>query len=512
LAHRVRSLDAVTRFGFRGGLDRSPPHEARPLYQSAAVFNIIGRLTLALGASMLVPALLDAADGDPNWLGMTIAGLLTISGGAALALLTASQGGGGLTRHQAFLLTVLIWVVLPLFGTLPFVFGAPLASFTDAFFESMSGFTTTGSTVFTGLDNAPRGMLLWRSVLQWYGGLGIVIVAMVFLPALRVGGMQFFQSEAFDISGEILPRATEVARELIWVYLALTIGCIFAYAAAGMTVFDALCHALATVSTGGFGTRDSGFMLFSPAAHYAGTVFMICAALPFIRFIQLGRGNPRGLWRDTQIRAFLTIVLTVSGAMSIWLVLRDHHPPLDAIRETLFNVASVITGTGFASDDYFLWGGFPVALFLILPLIGGCTASTSCSAKVFRYQILLEALHWQLRRIRSPHAVYTMRYQGRPVEPDVVSSVMAFFFAFLVSIGLWAILLSLIGLDFVTALSGSIAVLCNVGPGLGPVIGPSGNFQPLPDAAKWLLSLGMLLGRLEFLSVLVLLSPAFWRR
>lgn len=484
----------------------------RPAQDFAPVANIIGRLTLVMGVSMLVPALIDWMDGSANWQGMLMAGFLSAAGGAALAQVTAGPRGGGLSRHQAFLLTALIWIVLPAFGALPFVFGAPLATLTDAIFESMSGLTTTGATVFTGLDSAPRGMLLWRSMLQWYGGVGIVIVAIVFLPVLRVGGMQFFQSEAFDISGETLPRATEIARQLGIIYVALTVGCVLGYATTGMTVFDAFCHAMTTVSTGGFGTRDSGFALFSPAAHFVGIVFMILAALPFLRFIQLGRGKPQGLWRDTQIRSFLTIILIVSGAMTVWLVLHDHHPPLAAVRETLFNVTSVITGTGYASDDYWLWGAFPVALFLIIPLIGGCTASTSCSAKVFRYQILLEALKAQLSRIRSPHAVYTMRYQGRPVEPDVVSSVMAFFFVFLVSIGVWAILLSLIGLDFVTALSGSIAALCNLGPGLGPVIGPAGNFGPLPVSAKWLLVLGMLLGRLEFLSVLVLLMPVFWRR
>ena len=488
------------------------PREVRTAHWFAPVTNIIGRLTVVLGLSMLAPGLLDWLDGNANAHGMAISAFLTAAGGAALAPVTAGQRSAGLTRHQAFLLTVAIWVVLPLFGALPFVFGAPLASFTDAFFESMSGLTTTGATVFTDLDNAPRGMLLWRSMLQWYGGVGIVIVAIVFLPALRIGGMQFFQSEAFDISDETLPRATEMARQLGLVYLALTVGCLIGYAAAGMSVFDALCHAMTTVSTGGFGTRDSGFALFSPASHYVGIVFMLLAAWPFLRFIQLGRGKPRGIVRDTQIRAFMVIVLSVSGAIAAWLVIYGHHPPLDAVREALFNVSSVITGTGYASDDYWLWGGFPVALFLIIPLIGGCTASTSCSAKVFRYQILFEALRGQLGRIRNPHGVYALRYQGRPVEPDVVSSVMAFFFVFLASIGLWAIMLSLIGLDFVTALSGSIAALCNVGPGLGPLIGPAGNFAGLPGVAKWLLSAGMLLGRLEFLSVLVLLTPVFWRR
>lgn len=504
-AHAVPALDDGTN---GAGIARGS--------EVAPVINIIGRLTLAMGLSLLLPALIDIYDGSPNRGGMVIAALLTMAGGAALAQLTSGAAAGGerhpLRRRQAFLLTVLIWLVLPMFGALPFILGAPLAGITDAFFESMSGMTTTGATVFINLDDAPRGMLLWRSMLQWYGGLGIVIVAIVFLPALRIGGMQFFRSEAFDISGETMPRATQIARELVLIYLFLTAACMLGYAGTGMSAFDAICHAMTTVSTGGFATHDSSFIDYPASSQWVATGFMILGALPFLRFIQLARGQPLGLLRDTQIHAFLGIVLVASAMMTFWLLAREQLALDEAIRETLFNTASIITGTGYASTNYWLWGGFPAAIFLILPMIGGCTASTSCSAKVFRYQILFQALKAQLQRLRSPHAIYTLRYQGRPVEPDVVTSVMAFFFVFLTSIGVVAILLSLIGLDFITALSASIAALCNVGPGLGDLIGPSGSFHELPGIAKWLLAFGMLLGRLEFLSVFVLLTPDFWRR
>src|SRR5690625_1854841 len=276
------------------------------------IANTIGRLTLAMGASILLPALLDIHDESPSSGGMVVAAFLAMAGGAALAQLTAGAAGARerrMTRQQAFLLTVLIWLVLPMFGALPFLFGAPQAGITDAFFEAMSGMTTTGATVFTGLDEASRGMLLWRSMLQWYGGLGIVIVAIIFLPALRIGGMQFFQSEAFDVSGETLPRATQIARELVLIYLGLTISCMLAYAATGMKAFDAICHAMATVSTGGFATHDSSFALFPASSHWVAITFMILGALPFLRFIQLARGQPLGLFRDTQIGAFLGIIL-----------------------------------------------------------------------------------------------------------------------------------------------------------------------------------------------------------
>jgi len=482
------------------------------MYDIRPVGQITGRLVAALGASMLVPLLLDRFDDNGNAEGFLLAAFLTLAAGLALILATRQSKTGGLRRPQAFLLTVLVWVILPVFGAFPFIFGAPQASIADAYFEAMSGLTTTGATVISGLDAAPRGMLLWRALLQWFGGLGIVIVAIVFLPAMRIGGMQFFRSEPFDVVGDTTPRASEIAAELFYVYVAISIACVFAYAAAGMSAFDAIAHAMTTVSTAGYGTRDNGFEDFSPAAHYVGIVFMWLGALPFIRFVQLMRGSARGLLGDTQIAAFLAIILIVSTAMVLWLVANGHHPLPEAIREALFNVTSVMTGTGYASDPYDQWGGLAVAMLYVIPLIGGCTGSTSCSAKVFRYQVLYGALVVQIRRLHAPHGVFPLRYQGRAVEPEVVSSIMGFFFVFVLCLSIWSILLALIGLDTITAISASVATLGNVGPGLGPQVGPSGNYAGLPDTAKWLLSLGMLLGRLEFLSVFVLFMPIFWQR
>jgi trk system potassium uptake protein TrkH len=338
------------------------------MYDFRPVGHVIGRLIIVLGASMLAPLLLDVADDNGNAHGFVLAAFLTLAAGLAMTLITRQGDAGGLTRPQAFLLTVLVWVVLPVFGALPFFFGSPVASYTDAYFEAMSGLTTTGATVFAGLDDAPRGMLLWRALLQWYGGVGIVIVAIVFLPMMRIGGMQFFRSESFDLSSDVLPRATELAASLFYVYLVLSLACVLAYSAAGMNGFDALAHAMTTVSTGGYGTYDSGFENFSPMAHYVGVVFMWLAALPFIRFIQLARGNTRGIRSDSQIQAFLAIIFVVSATMVVWLVVNDHHPLPDAIREALFNVTSAMTGTGYASDPYDTWGTVPVALFFVIPL------------------------------------------------------------------------------------------------------------------------------------------------
>jgi trk system potassium uptake protein TrkH len=489
----------------------APPARARAGHPVQPVAQLLGMHIAVLGAAMLVPFALDLADDDGNADGMLLAALLTMVAGTALALLMRRPWTGGLTRQQAFLLTVAAWTVLPAFGALPFVVGEPFASYTDAYFESMSGFTTTGSTVFTGLDDMPRGVLLWRALLNWFGGLGIVIVAIIFLPVMRIGGMQFFHAVGMDISGEIIPRATQIAQDLLVLYLVLTLLCVLAYAAAGMSAFDAICHAMSTIATGGFANYDASFGGFGPAVQYAAIVFMALGAMPFIRFIELGRGRPRPLLRDTQIRAFVGIILIASAAVAAVEILRGAAPE-PAIRAALFNLTSVITTTGFVSMDYSgQWSSFGLAVVFILSMVGGCSGSTAGAAKVFRLQILFQALKLQIARLRSPHSVFQLRYQGRPVDPEIVSSIMAFFFVYLLTLGIIAILLSLMGLDFTTALTAPVATVTNVGPGLGPIIGPAGTFQPLPDAAIWLLSLGMLLGRLEFISVLVLLTPTFWR-
>ncbi|MEM6487773.1 MAG: TrkH family potassium uptake protein [Pseudomonadota bacterium] len=478
------------------------------------VISVVGRLTALLGLAMLAPAAFDLwaenGNGPPFLLTAGIVWLL----GTCLSLVTRAGPGErpGLDRRQAFLLTVLVWAVLPVFGALPFTIGHPNAAYVNAYFEAMSGLTTTGATVMTGLNTAPDGMLLWRGMLQWFGGVGIVVFAIVFLPALRIGGMQFFRSESFTVDDDITLRATEIAGSLGWLYIGLTVACVAAYAGAGLSPFDALVHAMTTVSTGGLGNYDTGFFDMPPASHWVAIVFMWLAALPFMRLVQLTRGDAAPLLRDPQIRTFTLIVLGAGTVIALSLVLDASYDAVDAARHALFNVTSVMTGTGYATDGYDLWGGLAVGILFILALIGGCTGSTSCSAKVFRYEVLIAALALQIRRIYRPSTVYLLRYDGRPVEAEVVTSIMGFFFVFFTALAVWSILLSLLGLEFITAISAALAALTNLGPGFGPEIGPRGNYQGLPDTAKWLLSLGMLLGRLEFLSALAVLSPVFWRR
>ncbi|MDF3383882.1 MULTISPECIES: TrkH family potassium uptake protein [Sulfitobacter] len=472
---------------------------------------VVGLLVAVLGLAMIIPILVDLAEGRGQWWVFVESALITTLGGGMIALASANGVREGLTIQQTFMLTTGVWLMLPLFGALPFVLGATEASVTDAMFEAMSGLTTTGATVLTGLEDLPKGLLIWRGILQWLGGIGIVVVAMVFLPELRVGGMQIFKSESFDTFGKILPRAGQIATQISVIYLWLTLACMLSYLALGMTTFDATVHALTTVSTGGFSNYDASFSTFSGPAEYVAAIFMILAALPFVRYVQLINGNPVALHRDPQVRGFfMTMTFLV---VIVFFVLRSGttYESERVLREAIFNITSIISGTGYASADYMQWGSFAVALFFFIGLIGGCAGSTTCSIKIFRYQLLFASIRAQLRRIRSPHGVFTPRYDGRPVGADVLSSVMSFFMFFVVSLGLISVALSLTGLDFVTSVSGAAAALANIGPGLGEIIGPAGNFSSLNDTAKWILIIAMWIGRLELMAVYVMFTAKFWR-
>jgi trk system potassium uptake protein TrkH len=472
---------------------------------------VIGLLVAALGVAMVVPLALELSDGSPYWAAFLESAVICVVTGGLIALASINGLSPSLSVQQIFLLTTGVWVALPVFGALPLMLAPPHASITDAFFESVSGLTTTGSTAFTNLQELPRGVLLWRSMLQWFGGIGVIVVAMIFLPQLRIGGMQIFRSEAFDTMGKILPRAAEIARQIVWIYLGLTFLCFFGYLFAGMSSFNAINHALTTIATGGFSTTDASFAAFRGAPEYVASVFMILASLPFVRYVQFAAGTARPLFRDPQIRAFVAIVIGVALLLDLVESEALSLQGGNVFRETLFNVTSIMSGTGYASTNYQLWGPFAMVVFFFIGLVGGCAGSTCCSIKVFRYQILFSAVRAQIRRIHSPHGLFQPRFDGRPVDEDVLNSVMAFFVLFVVSLGVLAVLLALTGLDTVTALSGAATAIGNIGPGLGEVIGPTGSFEPINSAAKWLLIAGMLVGRLELLAVYVLFTAAFWR-
>lgn len=478
----------------------------------APVIHTIGRIVAVIGAMMLVPAAVDAWHGDPHWRQFLQAGLFTILAGGLTALATRGTAQT-LNLQQAFLLTAGLWIVIPLFGALPFVTGAPGLRLIDAYFESMSGFTTTGTTVIPALDDLPMGTNLWRAITQWAGGLGIVVVAMVFLPVMKVGGMQFFKSEGFDTMGKVMPRAGEIAGAMTQIYVVMTVACTISFILLGMTGFDAVLHALTTCSTGGFSNYDASFGAYLGGPEWAASVFMILASLPFIRMVQAIRGQPRPLWQDVQVRAYLRWLFYACAIIVIYRLFYLHQDadPGEIVRETVFNVTSTFSGTGFASTNVLDWGHLPFAVLIVCGLIGGCTGSTGCSVKVFRYLVLIEATKAQLRRIYAPHRITSLRLQGQPLEEEVVNSVMAFFTLFVLSFGLLIVGLALTGLHPRTALTAAWTAIANVGPAWGPEITGNGSVERFPDSAKALMIVGMYLGRLELVSALVLLLPRFWR-
>lgn len=479
--------------------------------QLRPILLAVGVMTALLGAAMVPCALLDIADGREEWpaFGMSAFGSMLIGG--CIAVLA----GGDAPRtgpREAFLLTVLVWVVLPAIAAIPFL--ASGMSFTDASFESISGLTTTGATVLTGLDDLPRGLLLWRAILQWIGGIGIIVTAIAILPTLRVGGMQLFQIESTDVSGKFLPRVTEIATQTGLVYLVLSALCAILYFANGMTPFDAVAHAMTTMAAGGFSTHDASFAYFGNGAVSVAILFMILAGLPFASFVMLARGRPMALLRDPQPRLFLSIIAVASVALLIYGAnggAADFDSGEEAFRTTVFNVVSVMTGTGYANANYTEWGPAAVIIFLGLMFLGGCAGSAACGIKMFRIEIAAKTIVAYSQRMTQRHRRAPVRYAGRVVNEDTLQSVMVFMFLYLATFIVAAALLGLFGEDAVTAISGAATSVSNVGPGLGPVIGPSGTFQTLAPESKWVCAIAMLLGRLEFVAVFVVLTRRFWR-
>ena len=472
----------------------------------------VGILLIILALFMAPPMVADMAAGHPDWQVFLAAGAVTLFVGVSLILMNRAPGFGELNGRQAFLLTTLVWVVVALFAALPLAFSELDLTLADAVFEAMSGITTTGSTVIVGLDVAPPGILLWRAILQWLGGIGIIVMGVAILPMLRVGGMQLVRAESSDLSEKILPRAAQIASAIGLIYLVLTLACAALYWYVGMTPFEAAAHAMTTIATGGFSTTDASIGGFQSAAiEWIAVVFMMLGALPFVLYIQVTNGNVGALVRDAQVRWFLGIVILASVSILIWLGARFEMSFHDGLRQALFNTISVITGTGYASSDYGLWGTFPVSAMFFLMCIGGATGSTTGGIKIFRFTVLHAIAKNQIARLVRPHGVFVPTFNGRPVPEAAAIAVMAFIFMFGLSFSAFALALSMLGLDYLTAMSGALTALANVGPGLGEIIGPAGNFSTLPESAKWLLAAAMLLGRLELFTVLVLFTPAFWR-
>lgn len=472
---------------------------------------IVGYLLIVLALGMAVPGVVDLVSGRQEWKAFAASGFATLFIGVIMAL-AFRERDFRLTVRQGFILTTLSWLVVTIFASFPFIMSPLGLSATDAFFEAMSGLTTTGSTVIVGLDEAPPGILLWRAILQWLGGIGIVVMAVAILPMLSVGGMQLFRAESSDSSEKFLPRSAQVASSITILYVCLTIVWAFALWAAGMIPFDAICHAMTTLATGGYSTSDGSIGHFQDLTIEMIIIAgMLMGSLPFVLYLRLLRGQARALWADTQVQWFAGILVVMIGVMTLWLVLRLDLSFGESLRLAAFNVVSVTTGTGYGTADYSTWGTLPVALMFFLMFVGGCTGSTTGGLKIFRYQILFQELRVQIQRMARPRGVFVPRYNGKPIPENITGPILAMFFMFLVAFGVVAMLLSLHGYDFLTSISGAATAVANVGPALGPEIGPAGTFANLDDSAKWVLSAAMLLGRLELFTVLVLFLPAFWR-
>jgi len=477
------------------------------------VLFIVGLLLALLAVAMCVPAVVDIALGHPDW--QVFLGAAAVTAFIGISLMVTNRVGvrARITLRQAFILTTLSWLAIGTFGALPFAFSELDMSAADAFFESISGVTTTGSTVIVGLDLAPPGILLWRALLQWLGGIGIVVMALAVLPMLSVGGMQLFQTEAFDQPEKVLPRAAQVAGGIATIYVTLTAFWTIALWFSGLRWFDALAHAMTTIATGGYSTKDGSVGHFDNATvDWIIIGGMIVGSLPFVHYLRIMQGSWSGLFRDSQVRWFFAILGSMVALISTWVAVHVDYDSHDSVRHAMFNVVSIMTGTGFGTADFGGWGSFVPTLMLMLMFVGGCAGSTTCGIKIFRFQVLYATAKVQLARLLRPHGVFIPYYNRKPIPDAVSESVMGFFFLYMLSFALLAMALSALELDMVTAISGAATAISNVGPGLGPIIGPSGNFDPLPDAAKWLLAAGMLLGRLELFTVLVMLTPGFWRR
>ena len=472
------------------------------------VFFTLGILQIILGVSMFIPIITQFiySEIDSSFFGASI---MTIIFGS-LFFLSNLDHEKKLNLQQAFLLTALSWLSIAIFSSLPFIFSSAEFSFTNAFFESMSGITTTGSTIISDLELIPKGILLWRAILQWLGGIGIIVMAITLMPIMNVGGMQLFKISNNDSSEKILPKSKEIALRLIYIYSGLTVFCAISYNILGMSIFDSVTHSMTTIATGGFSNYNQSIGFFnSLTIEIAAMVFIILGSVPFIVYIKFLNGNKSIFTSDSQIKTFMKVIFISVIILSVYLSLKN----LDSfnLRSIFFNVISILTGTGYVNAQFDSWGSFPLVIFLALMFIGGCAGSTTCGIKIFRFQILYSFVTNQIKKIIYPKGVFVLKYDMNRIDDKFISSIISFIYMYLIIFFLLAALLSLSGLDFITAISGAATSISNVGPGLGSTIGPNGNFSSLPDFSKWVLTIGMILGRLELFAILVLFLPSFWR-
>ncbi len=475
------------------------------------VFFTLGILLIILGVAMMVPVVFQLIYNEFDSTFIT-SGIITITFGV-LFFLSNIDHLKLINTQQAFLLTALSWLSIATFGSLPFFFSGLNLSITDSFFESMSGITTTGATILNNLESSPKGILVWRSMLQWLGGIGVILMAITLMPIMNIGGMQLLKISAYDTSEKILPKSKEISKTLITVYISLTFLCALFYKIFGMNTFDSLTHSMTTIATGGFSNYDQSIGYFNNAyIEIVSIIFILLGSIPFILYIKFISDDKKIIFKDEQVKLFFKLTLISILVLFVYLIIVNNSIFEIHLRSVIFNVVSILTGTGYVTKEFDQWGNFPLIFFLILMFIGGCAGSTTCGIKIFRVHILYYFIRNQLIKIIYPRAIMHLKYNNNKVEDKLIASIISFIYLYILIFFVLASMLTLTGLDFITSISGAASSLSNVGPGLGSEIGPNSNYSGLPNQSKWLLSVGMILGRLEIFAILIIFLPSFWRK
>ncbi len=481
------------------------------MFNYKTVFFIIGVLQIILGIFMAIPIILQLvfSELDSSFIASSVITLVF----GILFVLSNLDYNKKINLQQAFLLTTLSWLTIAIFGSLPFYFSNLNLSFTDSFFESMSGLTTTGSTIITNLEIVPKSILLWRALLQWLGGIGIIVMAITLMPIMNIGGMLLFKVLNTDSSDDILLSSKEISLKLVFIYFVLTLICAVAYKIFGMNFFDSLTHSMTTIATGGFSNYNESIGYFNNIKiEITAILFIILGSIPFIAYIKFLNGNRKVFLNDTQVTTFIKVTIISILILLIYLFFKLESFGLKDLRSVIFNSISILTGTGYVTGQFDQWGSFSLFYFLILMFIGGCAGSTTCGIKIFRIQILYKFVMIQLKKIIYPRGIFVIKYENNNVNDKFLASIISFIYLYILIFFFITTLLSITGLDFITSISAAATSISNVGPGLGSVIGSNGNFSTLPDASKWILSAGMILGRLELFAILVLFLPSFWKK
>ena len=475
------------------------------------VFFTLGILLIILGIAMIVPLAFQLIYKELDST-FVVSGIITITFGV-LFFLSNIDHLKSINTQQAFLLTALSWLSIAVFGSLPFFFSELNLSITDSFFESMSGITTTGATILSNIENSPKGILIWRAMLQWLGGIGVILMAITLMPIMNIGGMQLLKISSYDTSEKILPKSKQISLRLIMVYLFLTLFCAFFYKIFGMNFFDSITHSMTTIATGGFSNYDQSIGYFNnPYIEIISILFILLGSIPFILYIKFISDDKKIIFKDEQVKLFFKLSLFSILILFFYLIIFNKDISQVHIRSVIFNVVSILTGTGYVTKEFDQWGNFPLIFFLILMFIGGCAGSTTCGIKVFRVHILYYFIRNQLLKIIYPRAIINLKYNNNKVDDKLIASIISFIYLYILIFFVLASLLTLTGLDFITSISGAASSLSNVGPGLGNEIGPNSNYSGIPDQSKWLLSVGMILGRLEIFAILIIFLPSFWRK